>query len=66
MLGAAYHLGAGVPRDAVAALMWLLRARDGGSALAQPFVEPVKAGLTAAEIERAQQLASGPLAEPVS
>ena len=34
MLGAAYLLGAGVPRDGVAALAWLLRAQRGGSALA--------------------------------
>ena len=30
MLGAALHLGAGVPRDAGAALVWLMRARAGG------------------------------------
>ena len=46
MLGAAFHLGAGVPRDPVAALAWLLRARAGGSALAAPFFEPCAHALT--------------------
>ena len=36
--GAALHLGAGVARDGVAALAWLLRARTGGSALAAAYL----------------------------
>jgi TPR repeat protein len=41
MLGAAYHLGSGVTRDPVAAFAWLLRARAGGSALANPYFAAV-------------------------
>ena len=37
MLGAAHHLGAGVPRDPVAALAWLMRARTARSKFADRF-----------------------------
>ena len=47
MLGAAHVLGAGVARDRVAALTWLLRAHAGGSALAQPFLKPARDALSA-------------------
>ena len=66
MLGAAYQLGAGVPRDGVAALMWLLRARAGASPLADSFIQPTFASLSAAEIERAKALADLPLPEQVA
>jgi TPR repeat protein len=66
MLGAAYQLGAGVPRDPVAALMWLLRAQINGSQLADPFIQQARAALPAADAERAEKLAMMPLVEPVS
>ncbi len=44
-------LGAGVVRDGVAALAWLLRGRRGGSALAKPFLKDASAALLAEEIE---------------
>ena len=46
MLGAAHHMGAGVARDAVAALAWLLRAQHGGSKLAAPFLPAARAACT--------------------
>ena len=61
MLGAALLTGAGIPRDPVAALTWLLRARAGGSALAQNFIRPARAGLTADEIAQAERRALSPL-----
>ena len=66
MLGAAYHLGAGVPRDPVSALMWLLRGQYGGSQLATPFIDPVRAAMDDADRERAKKLAEMPLPEPVA
>jgi len=66
MLGAAYHLGAGVPRDPVVALSWLLRGREGGSELAVPFLDAVRASLTPVELARARELAEKPLPEPVA
>jgi len=65
MLGAAYQLGAGVPQDGVAALMWLLRARANGNVLADSFIQPTFASMSAADIERARKLAELPLVEPV-
>jgi len=55
-----------VPRDGVAALMWLLRARAGASPLADSFIQPTFAELSVAEIERARKLAEAPLPEQVS
>ncbi len=66
MLGAALHLGAGVPRERPAALAWLLRAQRGGSALAAPFLSPARALLSPAEIAEAERLAAAPLAEAAS
>lgn len=66
MLGAAYHLGAGVARDPVSALMWLLRGQYGGSQLATPFIDPVRASMNDYDKERAKKLAEMPLPEPVS
>ncbi len=54
MLGAALHMGNGTARDDAAALEWLLRARRGGSTLAEPFLPAVRLALgaaRAAEIE---------------
>ncbi|KGM29994.1 hypothetical protein P409_35725 [Inquilinus limosus MP06] len=45
MLGAAYHLGSGVPKDPVQALAWLQRGQAGGSALAGRFLGPARAAL---------------------
>ena len=64
MLGAAYHLGSGVPCDRVAAFAWLLRARDGGSALASPFFAAVENALSAEEITEARRRAAQPLPGP--
>jgi TPR repeat protein len=58
MLGAAFHLGAGVERDGVAALALLIRARAGGSALAAPFLDPVRRTLTPAEAAEAERRAA--------
>ncbi len=57
MLGAAHHIGQGVPRDPVTAYAWLMRARWGGSKLAERFISPVFASLTPAEVERGKELA---------
>ena len=65
MLGAAHVLGAGVPRDGVAALAWLLRARAGGSALAEPFLKTARGALSADEIAEAERRAATPLPEPM-
>ena len=67
MLGAAYHLGAGVPRDPVEALrLAAARAQAGGSALAEPFLEAVRAALPRDEIAEAERRAAAPLPEPVA
>ena len=63
MLGAAFHLGAGVPRDAVAAFALLLRAREGGSGLAQHFFAAVKGTLSPFELAEAEARAAQPLRE---
>jgi uncharacterized protein len=57
MLGAAYHLGSGVPIDQVAALAWLLRAEVGSGILAAPFIGPVRALLSPEEIADAESRA---------
>jgi len=62
--GATLHLGAGVARDKVAALAWLLRARANGSEKADLFLGPVRAALAPAEIAEAERRAAEPLAEP--
>src|SRR5262249_8971488 len=54
MLGAAYYLGAGVPRDSLDAMTWLLRARAGGSPLANQFFNAVRAGLSAEQAAEAE------------
>jgi TPR repeat protein len=61
MLGAACHLGAGVARDPLAALVWLTRARAGGSPLAAQFFDSVRAALSPAEIAEAERRAALPL-----
>ena len=61
MLGAAHLLGAGVAEDRIAALAWLLRARAGGSALAEPFLAPARTSLSAAAIAEAERRAAAPL-----
>jgi len=63
MLGAALHLGAGVPREPLVALTWLLRAQRGGSALAAPFLQPARALLSPAEMAEAERRAAAPLPE---
>jgi len=62
MLGEALARGAGVARDPVAALAWLLRAQAGGSALAAAFLGPAHAALDAAGIAEAERRAAAPLA----
>jgi TPR repeat protein len=65
MLGAAYHLGAGVPHDAVEAFTWLTRARQGNSPLASQFFEAVRRTLTPDEIAEAERRAKGMLETPL-
>lgn len=60
MLGAAYHLGAGVKRT------WLSRTHAGGSALAAGFLDAVRAGLSAQEIAAGERRAAAPVPEPSS
>jgi TPR repeat protein len=61
MLGAAFHLGAGVARDRVAAFGFLPRARKGGSALAENFFDVVRNSLAPHEIPEAEARAAAPL-----
>ena len=61
MLGAAFHLGAGVPQDRVAAFALLLRARKGGSALASSFFDAVRGTLSSHEMAEAEARAAAPL-----
>lgn len=63
MLGAASYMGAGTERDGTAALAWLIRATNGGSSLASPFIGPVRDSLTPAQIEEAERRASKALPE---
>ncbi len=65
ILGAAYHLGAGVESDAVQSMAWLLRAQRNGSPLVQPFLGAVRARLSESEFAEAERIASEPL-PPVS
>jgi len=55
LLGAAHHLGVGVARDRVAAFAWLLRAKTGGSALAERFFDAVRATLSPEELAAAER-----------
>ena len=63
MLGAAHHLGAGVPRDPEAAYEWLLRGHEGGSGLAAPFLDVVRAALSSEARAEAERRARLPLTE---
>jgi TPR repeat protein len=63
MLGAACHLGSGVPADRVAAFAWLVRARAGGSSLAARFFATVQTSLSAEELAEAERRAAEPLPE---
>ncbi|MDQ0504044.1 tetratricopeptide repeat protein [Xanthobacter agilis] len=58
LLGAAHHLGAGVPRDRVAAFAWLLRAKAGNSPLADRFFDAVRATLSPEEEAAAERRVS--------
>jgi hypothetical protein len=66
MLGAAYLLGTGVPRDGVAAMAWLLRANAGGSALAVRFLNNARSALSADQISEAEHRAAAPMPEAAS
>lgn len=55
LLGAAHHLGVGVPRDRVAAYAWLLRAKSGLSPLAHRFFDAVHATLSPEEEAAAER-----------
>jgi TPR repeat protein len=65
MLGAAYHLGAGVKRDPIAAFTWLLRGQKGGSQLAGPFIAAARKFLKPSEIAEADRQSDQPLPEAV-
>ena len=58
-------LGAGVPRDGIAALAWLLRARAGGSPLAELFLKAAHRALSSEQFAAAQRRAVIPLPKPV-
>jgi hypothetical protein len=64
MLGAALHLGSGISRDRIAAFSWLIRARAGGSPLANSYFAAVQASLSADELAEAERLAGAALPEP--
>jgi uncharacterized protein len=61
MLGAAYHLSAGVARDPVTALAWLTRARRARSPFADRFYAGVRRTCTAEQIREAKRCAGQPL-----
>lgn len=61
MLGAALHMGAGVRQDDIQALAWLIRATEGGSELARPFLKPVRDCLSADRVAEAERRARLPL-----
>src|SRR5262245_37854007 len=61
MLGAAHHLGAGVARDPVAALGWLMRARAARSPFADRFYTGVRAACSAEQMREAERRAGLPL-----
>jgi hypothetical protein len=63
MLGAAHLLGAGVARDRVLALAWLIRARSGRSKLAERYLKVARNGLTADQTAEAERRAALPLPE---
>jgi len=66
MLGAAFHLGAGVKRDPIEAFVWLLRARAGGSLLAEQFFQAVRSALSPEQIAQGEVGAARPLPGPAS
>jgi TPR repeat protein len=66
MLGAAHILGAGVARDRVAALTWLIRARAGGSALADRYLKVARRGLAIEDSAEAERRSALPLGEIAS
>lgn len=59
MLGAANHLGQGVEPDPLRAMVLLILAKRGGSALAETFFSAVEASLSPAAFENAGRLADG-------
>ncbi len=61
MLGAAYHLGAGVRRNRVKALAWLIRAKAGSSPFADRFYAAVRDSCTPKNLREAEARASEPL-----
>jgi hypothetical protein len=56
LLGAAYHLGQGVERNDVHALVWLTRAEAQGQELARNFLPCVRNALTQAQLAEAEML----------
>ncbi|HJU30966.1 MAG TPA: hypothetical protein VJ740_05920 [Hyphomicrobiaceae bacterium] len=60
-LGAGHRIGAGVARDAVAALAWPIRARSGRSPFAERFYSGVCASCSPAQIAEAERRAAWPL-----
>jgi hypothetical protein len=47
-------------------MVWLLRARAGGSPLAGQFFQAVRAALSSGQIAEAERRAGAPLPEPAS
>lgn len=58
MLGAANHLGQGVERDPMRAMVLLILATNGGSALAKTFFNAVRASLPPGFFEKAEAAAT--------
>ncbi|MFY8152682.1 MAG: sel1 repeat family protein, partial [Hyphomicrobiales bacterium] len=58
MLGAANHLGQGVERDPMRAMVLLIMAQAGGSPLAATFFNAVKSALPPGAFEKAEALAA--------
>jgi hypothetical protein len=56
MLGAAYHLGLGVPRDQAQAFRWLSRAATQGNEQASGFLRRVEPVITTGERAEAERL----------
>jgi TPR repeat protein len=61
MLGAAHQIGAGVPRDPVAAFAWLTRAHRSRSRFAEQFYAAVRDSCTEEQREEAERRADEPL-----
>lgn len=60
-VGILYEFGYNMPKNAVSALAWYMRAADRGSVLAVKRRDLLKSHMTAQEIDEAQKQANAPL-----